>query len=112
VRVGGSSDPEIAVFTSSGMGGRDAREFFDWAGEGSGRRSIVRGDADAGPSSPNPGERRLRRRRHRRLRGGVRLHRPAAIEISTLTRRPARESHREAVFQRRRDRRTVAQTIT
>jgi hypothetical protein len=53
-------------------------------GGGWGRRSIVCGDADAGPSSPNPGERRLRRRRHRRLRGGVRLHRPAVIEISTL----------------------------
>jgi len=41
VRVGGSSGPEIAVFASSGMGGRDAREFFERAG----------GDWDDGRSS-------------------------------------------------------------
>jgi hypothetical protein len=32
VRVGRSSGPEIVVFASSGMGGRDARKFFKRAG--------------------------------------------------------------------------------
>ena len=41
VRVGGSSGPEIAVFASSRMGGRGAREFLERAG----------GNRDDGPSS-------------------------------------------------------------
>ncbi len=111
MRLGGSGDPEIAAFASSGMGGRDTREFFERAG---GNRDDGRSSATTptrGHRLPTRGNDDYEDAGTVGFEGGVRLHRHAVVEISTLPRRPERESHREAAFQRHGNRGSVAQTI-